>query len=71
MAIAAGTRIVKFSQTGMPPVSPEETFEIMASMEAAHASKTRHGDPAPLEELSQPCRFTFWKSFKKFRSKGG
>jgi hypothetical protein len=43
--------IVKFFQTGVPPVSPEETLEIMAFMEGAEVSKTRHGAPVALSEL--------------------
>jgi hypothetical protein len=45
------TEIVKFFQTGTPPVSPEETLEIMAFMEAADLSRTRHGVPVALSEL--------------------
>ena len=43
--------IVKFFQTGVPPVSPEETVEIMAFMEAADLSKARQGAPVALKEL--------------------
>ncbi|HZS07722.1 MAG TPA: Gfo/Idh/MocA family oxidoreductase [Blastocatellia bacterium] len=43
--------IVKFFQTGVPPVSPEETLEIMAFMEAADLSKARQGAEVPLREL--------------------
>jgi predicted dehydrogenase len=45
------TEIVKFFQTGAPPVSSEETLEIMAFMEAADLSKMRHGAPVALSEL--------------------
>ncbi len=37
--------IVKFFQTGVPPVSPEETLEIMAFMDAAQRSKEAGGRP--------------------------
>lgn len=40
--------IVKFFQTGVPPVSPNETIEIFAFMEAADASKAQAGKPVPL-----------------------
>ena len=40
--------IMKFFQTGVPPVSPEETIEIFAFMEAADASKAQGGKPVPL-----------------------
>lgn len=43
--------IVKFFQTGVPPVSPEETLEMMAFMEAADLSKARQGAPVALSEL--------------------
>ncbi|HEY3131087.1 MAG TPA: Gfo/Idh/MocA family oxidoreductase [Acidobacteriota bacterium] len=43
--------IVKFFQTGVPPVSPEETLEILAFMEAADLSKTRNGAAVSLSEL--------------------
>ena len=43
--------IVKFFQTGVPPITPEETLEIMAFMEAADLSKQRNGAPVLLKEL--------------------
>ncbi len=43
--------IVKFFETGVPPVSPEETLEIMAFMEAADVSKSRGGAPVRLSEI--------------------
>lgn len=46
--------IVKFFQTGVPPVSPEETLEIMAFMEAADLSKARNGAAVELRELLAP-----------------
>ena len=45
--------IVKFFQTGVPPVQPEETLEIMAFMEAADLSKARGGVPVALAEVAQ------------------
>ena len=45
--------IVKFFQTGVPPVQPDETLEIMAFMEAADLSKARGG---VTESRSQKCR---------------
>jgi hypothetical protein len=44
--------IVKFFQTGVPPVAPEETLEIMAFMEAAELSKVRGGIPVALAEVT-------------------
>ena len=35
--------VVKFFKTGKPPVSPEETLEILAFMEAADQSQARTG----------------------------
>lgn len=40
--------IVKFFQTGKPPVSSEETVEIFAFMDAAQRSKAAHGQPMRL-----------------------
>jgi Oxidoreductase family, NAD-binding Rossmann fold len=45
--------IVKFFQTGVPPVQPEETLEIMAFMEAADLSKARGGAPVMLSEITK------------------
>lgn len=44
--------IVKFFQTGVPPIQPEETLEIMAFMEAADLSKARGGVPVLLKEVT-------------------
>ncbi len=43
--------IVRFFQTGTPPVPPEETLEIMAFMEAADLSKSRGGAPVMLRDV--------------------
>jgi hypothetical protein len=45
--------VVKFFQTGVPPVPPEETLEIMAFMEAAELSKARGGAPVSLAEVTR------------------
>lgn len=45
--------IVRFFQTGVPPVSPEETLEMMAFMEAADLSKARSGQTVKLSELNK------------------
>lgn len=42
--------IVKFFKTGVAPVSPEETLEIFAMMEAAEMSAKRGGEPVTIEE---------------------
>jgi predicted dehydrogenase len=42
---------VKFFQTKVPPVSPEETIEIMAFMEAADESKRRGGAPVKIADV--------------------
>jgi hypothetical protein len=44
--------IVKFFQTGVPPIQLEETLEIMAFMEAADLSKVRGGVPVMLSEIT-------------------
>ncbi|HQR32915.1 MAG TPA: Gfo/Idh/MocA family oxidoreductase [Blastocatellia bacterium] len=43
--------IIKFFQTGVAPIQPEETLEIMAFMEAADLSKARNGAPVMLSEI--------------------
>lgn len=43
--------IVKFFRTGKAPVSPEETLEIFAFMEAAEESKKRGGQSVTLESV--------------------
>lgn len=43
--------IVAFFQTRNPPVSPEDTLEIMAFMEAADESKRRGGIPVALADV--------------------
>lgn len=45
--------IVQFFKTGLPPVSPDETLEIMAFMEAADLSKARGGAPVALTDVTQ------------------
>jgi hypothetical protein len=45
--------IVKFFQTGQPPVPREETIEILAFMEAADESKRLGGQPVSLREVLQ------------------
>jgi hypothetical protein len=42
--------IVKFFQTGKPPVPNDETLEIMAFMDAAQRSKQQGGSPVPLNK---------------------
>lgn len=48
--------IVKFFQTRVAPVSPEETIEIFAFMEAADESKRRGGAPVRLSEVIEMAR---------------
>ena len=43
--------IIKFFETGNPPVNPEDTLEIYAFMEAADESKRRNGASANLNEI--------------------
>jgi hypothetical protein len=45
--------IVKFFRTGQPPVTPRETLEIIAFMEADTVSKSRGGAPVTLPEVLQ------------------
>jgi predicted dehydrogenase len=43
--------IVKFFQTGVAPVNPEDTLEMFAFMEAADVSKAKGGASVPLSEV--------------------
>jgi hypothetical protein len=53
--------MVKFFRTGKAPVSPEETLEIMAFMEAAEMS-AKLGRPVTIDEAIAECREKpFWK----------
>jgi hypothetical protein len=45
--------VVHFFRTGISPVSPEETLEIYAFMEAADASKRRNGAEVPMKEVME------------------
>ncbi len=44
-------KIIEFFNTGIPPVSPEETLEEFAFMEAADVSKLKGGIPVELEPV--------------------
>lgn len=48
--------MVKFLQTGVAPVPPEETLEIFAFMAAADESKRRGGAPVTLAEMLEKAR---------------
>ena len=48
--------IVKFFQTGVAPVKPEETIEIFAFMEAADESKRRGGAEVKVAEVLKKAR---------------
>lgn len=48
--------IVKFFKTGKPPVSAEETLEIMAFMEAADESKRLDGAPVKIADVMRRAR---------------
>lgn len=45
--------IVRFFQTHVPPVSPDETLEMSAFMEAADVSKSRRGAPVRLSQITR------------------
>lgn len=48
--------VVKFFETGQPPVSAEETLEIFAFMEAADESKRQGGKTVTLESVMQKAK---------------
>jgi hypothetical protein len=49
-------KILKFFQTGVVPVIPEETLEIFAFMEAADESKHNGGTPVNIESVMQKAK---------------
>ena len=48
--------IVRFFRIGVPPVTPAETLELLAFMQAADVSKERGGQPVLLSELPSRSR---------------
>lgn len=50
------TEIIKFFNTGKPPVSPEETIEIFAFMEAAGESRRQGGKSVSLESVLEKAK---------------
>lgn len=48
--------ILKFFKTGVAPVSPEETLELFAFMEASDESKRRGGSPVSVAEVLAKAR---------------
>lgn len=49
-------QITEFFRTGIVPVSPEETLEILAFMEAADESKNNNGAPVTIESMMQKAK---------------
>lgn len=49
-------QIIEYFRTGIVPVSPDETLEIFAFMEAADESKQKNGEPVSLESVMQKAR---------------
>ncbi|MCC2672855.1 MAG: hypothetical protein K0Q72_5327, partial [Armatimonadetes bacterium] len=49
-------QIGQFLKTGKPPVSPDETLELFAFMEAAHESKRQGGASVTLESVLARAR---------------
>ncbi len=49
-------QIIRFFQSGVPPVPPEETLEIYAFMEAADESKRQGGVPVTLDSVLAVAR---------------
>jgi hypothetical protein len=50
--------VMRFFQTGVVPVPPEETLELFAFMEAADESKRRGGAPVTLDEVFAAAGWT-------------
>ena len=56
--------IIKFFQTGIVPVQPEETLEILAFMEAADLSKKKGGIPVSINKIMEKAKKESKKKFK-------
>jgi predicted dehydrogenase len=50
------TQIAKFAKTGKPPVTPEETLEVIAFLEAAEQSKAKGGAAVKLADVLAEAR---------------
>ena len=48
--------VVKFFQTGVAPVSADDTLEVLAFMEAADESKRQGGKPVSIEQVIAKAR---------------
>ena len=57
--------IVKFFHTGIAPVTPEETLEIYAFMEAADESKRHNGASVTLESVIAKAKAEAAKKLEK------
>jgi hypothetical protein len=44
-------KVIEFFETGVPPVTKQETLEICAFMEAAYESKKNNGVPVTIESM--------------------
>ena len=53
---ALAEQIIRFFQTGVAPISPEETIEIFAFMTAAAESKRQGGEPVKISEVMAKVR---------------
>jgi hypothetical protein len=58
------TEIIRFFQTGKPPVESEDTLEMCAFMEAADESKRRKGASVDLEGIWDQGRKEAQKKLK-------
>jgi len=56
--------IIKFFQTGVVPVQPEETLEILAFMEAADLSKKKGGVPVSVKDIMEKAEKESKKALK-------
>ena len=55
-------QIARFFKTGVPPVSPDETLEVFAFMEAAEMSAKRGGEPVTIAEaIAASTDAPWWK----------
>lgn len=59
-------RIIGFFDTGVVPVTPQETIEIFTFMEAASVSKARGGVPVMMSEVYEKASRDAQEILKKY-----
>ncbi len=58
--------IIKFFQTGVPPVTPEETIEIFSFLTAAFESKKLNGSPVLIDSVLKQAEYEATEKMRDF-----